>query len=1766
MANMNPESCVRLANWYATIQPRRIDIIGDFGGKELFFIDGDSLLLHTVTTSAVDYDNGLQLLHAIFAVESFLKNLQVRGCNFHVIFFDNQTGLCVPSTVPETMIYKYQMTRIILIQHLQQSSNRASGKDDAVLAFSFPSIDSLQFQKHLTQHPAAFLLCHDGHATSGQSTANSAVFHYMIHQFLQLRHSVALIQSTEFKSSRVIASMITAAPKIRSLTIPQNVEPTASLREPEVPLRLDWAIYQGRSYRELLTVVALHRVLQSRHVKEPKIMTVAMMLHAVIISHTRLAERSLTLTWSKQTSITPGPAGTFLEHFCEEVTNIIGSDLGASLAMGLNWDIFDIIDGRLFLSMHMILSKGGPIPATLIEKAKPLITCVEKWSEVSLLDNNCLRISTNAEAVKTAPEAQISSGGLLQATILPFSHELLDKFLAPVQLQTTQLLEEANEAKIFRELTHWHNAKQALEHKRVPKKPGFFARKRNQKFMADTLAYSASLTNATGKLIEPKTILVEASTPPFKKTLASHTVLDTPKVLITPEGKKKTRGGSGKDNARETALLTQARKLKKKNSATFRHWHTMTQEFSQENALIKRFQKANKYFSSLTKEDKAAIGAEVSLYLCDTLYRAWENHVVIADSEQGLGIGSLLFNQVMKTSILPGSTQEISSALQILSSVVGIPSQGLSRREIIPRSLSFQPRIYEASNPTLLTLGAREFQLEYCGPFLERTFDSRKDDRVPFEPDAWQRSVLDSIDANDSLFIVAPTSSGKTFISFYAMEKILRADNEGVLVYVAPTKALVNQIAAEIQARFQKTYHHQGRSVWAIHTRDYRVNNPTGCQILVTVPHVLQIMLLSPSNANSWSKRVRRIIFDEVHCIGQADDGIIWEQLLLMAPCPIIALSATVGNPEEFYEWLRISQISKGFKFKMISHNTRYSDLRVFHYTPPQNFEFKGLHRADHFPVPGLDGSNRTSPRFQLIHPIATLINRAGIDLDELSLEPRDALNLWKSMNKFQTQDFPLDDSLHPSRVCSGVPKKSDVLTWIKRLKAVLASWMQDRASPFDQVRHSLEPDNQAGLNLQVNHHPYNGRDRSSQKSQRLKAFALLKDLHKQDGLPAILFNYDRVECERTLELVLEQLESTEEEWKKSDRGWQKEIREYNLWKLSEQKKKIPKRNTEKLAKQERMWENANAEVSRWESFDPKRPLEEFSFADSSRLTQSELEGFIDSLEGENIRPYLFSALRRGVAVHHAGMNRSYRQVVEILFRKGYLTAVIATGTLALGINMPCKTVAFVGDSAFLTTLNYRQGAGRAGRRGFDLLGNVVFTNITRMRACELMSSRLPDLKGHFPLTTILVLRILGLVDAAGQSSFVSGIIESLLTQNRLYLGGEEAGKSIQHHLRFSVEYLQRQHLLSANGRPMNFAGLVGHLYFTENAVFAFHSLLKAGYFHRLCSNINRNTTDKLRTLGLVMAHLFNRIKASNQSTKTSRKAQADPGSFSLPRLPKEAEDLLIRHNNETLEIFKAYASTFVDQYLNDVPDRHLPLTGIAVGGEEPRVLHLPGDLPPTKLRSPFSALSGFPDEFTSIHEFCSNIRNGVFLEESAVPYIPIWPHDVATPFNSYIYDFLKHGDYVALTRDNKIKQGDVWFLLQDFSLVLATIVASLTNFVRAESDLDDTDMIDLDDSDEISEQDTASQVVEITKDVKHETARRKPTMKKVVESWEDDDDDDDYASVEDDAVPKQASESTTTTIEPPTWEGDGKGLVDVLAAFTLLKQDFDDKFHKAWA
>ncbi|GAB3074634.1 ski2-like helicase [Corynebacterium aquatimens] len=117
-------------------------------------------------------------------------------------------------------------------------------------------------------------------------------------------------------------------------------------------------------------------------------------------------------------------------------------------------------------------------------------------------------------------------------------------------------------------------------------------------------------------------------------------------------------------------------------------------------------------------------------------------------------------------------------------------------------------------------------------------------------------------------------------------------------------------------------------------------------------------------------------------------------------------------------------------------------------------------------------------------------------------------------------------------------------------------------------------------------------------------------------------------------------------------------------------------------------------------------------------ITQIADDGVADIPE-EDLEVLQYRQLRtawsRGFAAHHAGLLPAFKHIVEELFVRGLVKVVFATETLALGINMPARTVVleklvkFNGDShADLTPGQYTQLTGRAGRRGIDTIGNAV--------------------------------------------------------------------------------------------------------------------------------------------------------------------------------------------------------------------------------------------------------------------------------------------------------------------------------------------------------------------------------------------------------------------------------------------------------------------------
>ncbi len=124
--------------------------------------------------------------------------------------------------------------------------------------------------------------------------------------------------------------------------------------------------------------------------------------------------------------------------------------------------------------------------------------------------------------------------------------------------------------------------------------------------------------------------------------------------------------------------------------------------------------------------------------------------------------------------------------------------------------------------------------------------------------------------------------------------------------------------------------------------------------------------------------------------------------------------------------------------------------------------------------------------------------------------------------------------------------------------------------------------------------------------------------------------------------------------------------------------------------------------------------------------------GYWDFVEG----------LTRGFAAHHAGMLPTFREIVEELFTAGRIRAVFATETLALGINMPARTVVleklvkFNGEThADITPAEYTQLTGRAGRRGIDIEGHALVLwnrGLDPLAVAGLASTRTYPLRSSF--------------------------------------------------------------------------------------------------------------------------------------------------------------------------------------------------------------------------------------------------------------------------------------------------------------------------------------------------------------------------------------------------------------------------------------------------
>ncbi|ETV65291.1 hypothetical protein H257_17944 [Aphanomyces astaci] len=589
--------------------------------------------------------------------------------------------------------------------------------------------------------------------------------------------------------------------------------------------------------------------------------------------------------------------------------------------------------------------------------------------------------------------------------------------------------------------------------------------------------------------------------------------------------------------------------------------------------------------------------------------------------------------------------------------------------------------------------------------------------------DKWQKEVLTHIDQKHSVVVCAPTSSGKTVLSSYV------SVIGGKVLFLAPTEPLVWQVAALFQAMVKGTV--------ALVTKG-TVFLPEGFRICVGTPAAVESALLDIGYDFQYC------VFDEVHDLNGVE-GDALERIVKSMSCPFLALSATIGNATKVVEW-----------------------WREFHPNPIHLLEYRGR-------FINLQRLVFQKTKVVPLHPCAAVtleyLVDQGFAAGDLAFTPRDTYALWNAMWKVYPHELIQDiapetyfESLVQSSsghtvsatgasASSGVDakkskKKDDKKSTSKKStkKAKGDDDDDDDLSFLNPMCHritlleSKQYEEVVKARLQALAATYPAETQtllkelglSTLESTELDVTALILDLVAKQLIPAICFQLDSVRCRQLFDELLAGIEAAQDA---KYPGYRLKLEEDHAeWEKQQEVAKKAKAKSKSLQEDQ---EREAQEFQESNAPDIHAPHPEFVLTPPGfRLSAAEFREIKWQLrrelsESSDDGHPLVRSLRRGIAIYNENLPAAYLRIVQALAQVGRLAVVFSDEALAYGVNMPFRTCCFCEDAPTLSSLMVQQMAGRAGRRGLDRQGNIVFSGIEWGRMQELMRGLLPNVDGN---------------------------------------------------------------------------------------------------------------------------------------------------------------------------------------------------------------------------------------------------------------------------------------------------------------------------------------------------------------------------------------------------------------------------------------------------
>ncbi|OQS02417.1 DEAD/DEAH box RNA helicase [Thraustotheca clavata] len=639
--------------------------------------------------------------------------------------------------------------------------------------------------------------------------------------------------------------------------------------------------------------------------------------------------------------------------------------------------------------------------------------------------------------------------------------------------------------------------------------------------------------------------------------------------------------------------------------------------------------------------------------------------------------------------------------------------------------------------------------------------------------DSWQKEVLTHIDKKHSVIVCAPTSSGKTVLSSYVTVV------GGKVLFIAPTEPLAWQVAALFQSLVKG-------AVGVI--TNGTVFLPESFRVAVGTPAAVESALLDIGYDFDYC------VFDEVHDLN-GPEGDALERIVKGINCPFLALSATIGNASVLSEWWKKHHPNG---IHLLEYRGRFINL--------QRLVFEG---------------NKVVP----LHPCAAVtvdyLKEKGFDAGDLAFTPRDTYALYKEMRKAYPKEAIAD--LKPEKYFESTIKAPSTEAPKEKKKSSKKD-SKDKKDKKDKKKDADDDDMDflnpmchritlleskqyeeavktrlQQLSLQYPTETQQILDKLSYTppattSADLDITSLIFDLCSKQLIPAICFQLDSVRCRQLFDKLLAGVEAAQDA---KYPGYRAKVEaEFAEWEKAQVLAKKAQAKSKSLQEDEAREAQEFQETNVPDIYAPHPefvltpPGHRLSAAEFREIKwQLRRELSEDSDDGHP----LVRSLRRGIGIYNANLPAAYLRIVQSLAQAGRLAVVFSDDSLAYGVNMPFRTCCFCEDDAELSSLMAQQMAGRAGRRGLDRQGNIVFAGLAWTRMQTLMRGLLPNVVGNsFSLYPTMYLQ-------KSLSDFMNDDLHTRMASHSLPLFIQS--KPDEDYLAKSMKYMQIIGLVGPNGQ-----------------------------------------------------------------------------------------------------------------------------------------------------------------------------------------------------------------------------------------------------------------------------------------------------------------------------------------------------------------------------